>query len=350
MNKRYQVFVSSTYLDLSEERLEVIKALLELDSIPCGMEYFPAASEDSWTYIASLIDQCDYYVVIVGGKYGSLTSEGISFTQKEFLYAQSKCVPCIAFIHSDPDDLPAKKTEQTEEKRRKLNDFISLLRKNLCKNWSSTHELGAVVSRSITQLMKRHPRTGWIPANQASDPKVIEEILVLTKKNTELEEELRKVRGKPALDLSTLADGDELTELNAAYVISEESQKGWRRSEIVNRGFCTVSVSWNEIFRAIAPRIAPFANDSNIKAGINGILKDKFIPPPGVIKKDQWISSITLTDDSYNIIKIQFAALGLTTAAKERTPDGAVSGILWRLTELGEARMTHNLAQRKKLN
>jgi hypothetical protein len=71
MDKRYQVFVSSTYEDLIEERLEVMKALLELDCIPCGMEYFPAANEDAWTFIKKLIDVCDYYVVIVGGKYGS---------------------------------------------------------------------------------------------------------------------------------------------------------------------------------------------------------------------------------------------------------------------------------------
>ena len=38
MNKRYQVFVSSTFADLAAERMEVIKALLELDCIPCGME------------------------------------------------------------------------------------------------------------------------------------------------------------------------------------------------------------------------------------------------------------------------------------------------------------------------
>src|SRR4051794_40626696 len=111
MNRRYQVFVSSTVIDLSEERLEVMKALLELDCIPCGMEYFPAASEESWTYVASLIDQCDYYVVIVGGRYGSMTGDGISFTQKEYLYALSRDIPCLAFIHAHPEDLPVKKTE-----------------------------------------------------------------------------------------------------------------------------------------------------------------------------------------------------------------------------------------------
>ena len=49
MEKRYQVFVSSTYADLQEERKTVMQALLELDCIPAGMELFPAANEDQWT-------------------------------------------------------------------------------------------------------------------------------------------------------------------------------------------------------------------------------------------------------------------------------------------------------------
>ena len=70
MEKKYQVFVSSTYEDLQEERREVMQALLELDCIPCGMEFFPAANEDQWTLIKNVIDDCDYYLVIVGGRYG----------------------------------------------------------------------------------------------------------------------------------------------------------------------------------------------------------------------------------------------------------------------------------------
>lgn len=82
MDKRYQVFISSTFEDLKEERSEVLQALLELDCIPCGMEYFPAADEGQWEYIKKLIDDCDYYIVIIGARYGSVDSMGISFTQK----------------------------------------------------------------------------------------------------------------------------------------------------------------------------------------------------------------------------------------------------------------------------
>lgn len=51
MDKRYQIFVSSTYADLREERSKVIQALMEMDCIPAGMELFPAADEDQWQFI-----------------------------------------------------------------------------------------------------------------------------------------------------------------------------------------------------------------------------------------------------------------------------------------------------------
>ena len=62
MDKRYQVFVSSTYEDLQAERREVMQALLALDCIPTGMELFPAADEESWTLIKRFIAGCDYYL------------------------------------------------------------------------------------------------------------------------------------------------------------------------------------------------------------------------------------------------------------------------------------------------
>ena len=68
MEKRYQVFVSSTFEDLKIERQEVMQALLELDCIPSGMELFPAADEDQWSLIKRVIDECDYYIVIIAGK------------------------------------------------------------------------------------------------------------------------------------------------------------------------------------------------------------------------------------------------------------------------------------------
>src|SRR3989304_7821893 len=111
MDKRYQVFVSSTYEDLREERQEVMQALLELDCIPAGMELFPAASEDQWTLIRRVIDDCDYYIVVIGGRYGSIGPGGISYTPMEYEYALGQNTPVIAFLHKDPGVLAANRTE-----------------------------------------------------------------------------------------------------------------------------------------------------------------------------------------------------------------------------------------------
>ncbi len=196
MDKRYQVFVSSTYEDLIEERLEVMKALLELDCIPCGMEYFPAANEDQWTFIKNLIDACDYYVVIIGSKYGSVDSEGKSYTQKEYEYALSKGIPTIGFIRHSSEPLPKEKKENEEDKAKKLEAFISLVTSKLCKHWNNAYELGAVVSRSLTQLIKSNPRIGWVRADKVSSEEILDEINGIRKENQLLKEQIAKFESK----------------------------------------------------------------------------------------------------------------------------------------------------------
>lgn len=111
MDKRYQVFVSSTFEDLKDERQALLRAVLELNHIPAGMELFPAGDDEAWQLIKDVIDISDYYVLVIGGRYGSLDEEGISFTEKEYDYAISKRKPVVALLHNNPDNLPRGKTE-----------------------------------------------------------------------------------------------------------------------------------------------------------------------------------------------------------------------------------------------
>ena len=115
MDKRYQVFVSSTYADLQDERQEVMQALLELDCIPAGMELFPAANEDQWTLIKKVIDDCDYYMVIIAGRYGSIGPDGLSYTEMEYRYALETGKPVLGFVHRDPGALAASRCESSDE-------------------------------------------------------------------------------------------------------------------------------------------------------------------------------------------------------------------------------------------
>lgn len=190
MNKKYTVFVSSTYEDLKEERQEVMQALLEMDCIPCGMELFPAADEEQFEFIKSIINDCDYYILILAGKYGSTNAKGISYTELEFQYALDQKIPIISFIHSDINSLPHSKCEQSQEKVEKLSKFTSLAKEKLCRFWSNKEELSGSVSRSMIQLIKRHPAVGWVRANIVSNEETLTKITQLYEENRELKTNL----------------------------------------------------------------------------------------------------------------------------------------------------------------
>lgn len=56
MDKRYQVFISSTYSDLQDERKKVMHTILSLGCIPAGMELFPAMDEEQFEFnVSSMI-------------------------------------------------------------------------------------------------------------------------------------------------------------------------------------------------------------------------------------------------------------------------------------------------------
>ena len=90
MAKKLQVFVSSTYVDLIEERQRAVQAILDAGHIPAGMELFKAGKTQMET-IKKWIDESDVYCLILGGRYGSVEEEsGLSYTQLEYEYALSK--------------------------------------------------------------------------------------------------------------------------------------------------------------------------------------------------------------------------------------------------------------------
>ena len=84
---KYQFFVGSTYKDLVDERQVAINAIIETNNIVAGMEFFGAVGENQLEHIKQEIDQTDYYLLIIGGRYGSLTKSGISYTEEEYDYA-----------------------------------------------------------------------------------------------------------------------------------------------------------------------------------------------------------------------------------------------------------------------
>ncbi len=221
MDKRYQVFVSSTYADLKEEREKVIHTLMEMNCIPAGMELFPAADEEQLEFIKRIINDCDYYLLIIGGRYGSVTDEGISYTEKEYEYALERKIKVIAFLHKNPEQIPVNKSEQKSELREKLENFRSKVDKTrLVKYWQNIEELPGLVAPSLASTIKLYPAVGWVRADKVSSEELLTEINELRKKNEQLQKELSEFK-------SSIFTAEEEKEFSHIYKII-------CRSEVIN--------------------------------------------------------------------------------------------------------------------
>lgn len=174
MEKKYSFFISSTYEDLKQERDAVIHTVLTLGQFPVGMEMFSAVNMDQWNVIKKSIDSCDYYILIIGNKYGSIDEDsGLSYTEKEFDYAISQGIPVLAFIADDNINLSVSKVEQEAEKIIGLRKFKDKVKKSdlYVSFWNSKDKLEALVSQSISKSILDSDRPGWIRCNANMDDK-----------------------------------------------------------------------------------------------------------------------------------------------------------------------------------
>ena len=170
MERKYQVFISSTYEYLKTERQAAISCLLDMNCIPVGMEQFPASSLSQWEYIKKMIDMSDYYLLIVAGKYGSIDpEENISYTEKEYRYAIHKKMPILAFLHKNIDSLPAIKVGATDEERERVKNFHNTVKEagRLVDFYSNEDELKYKIAMAMPKIINDAPMPGWVRADQA---------------------------------------------------------------------------------------------------------------------------------------------------------------------------------------
>ncbi|GBG01701.1 hypothetical protein AZSI13_10280 [Azospira sp. I13] len=342
--KRFQVFVSSTFRDLEDERQEVMHALLELDCMPAGMELFPAANESQWNLIKRVIDDCDYYILILGGRYGSIGPEGFSYTEMEYRYALDTGKPIISFLHRNPGQIVADKSEQSQEGRERLAAFRALVEQRLCKHWESAADLGSVVSRSLIQLIKSAPGIGWVRANELPDKDAMSELLRLRRQVDELQVELAKSRITAPKGAENLSQGTDSHELNCLVTTRQPSHSGygdkdWSYSQ---------DLTWNDIFSSVAPLMIHEAPEAQLKKALDSLVQEKL--GPVVANEREFVGRkiirITLDDQDFQTVKIQLRALGLM-AKSEKARSVKDSGTYWTLTPYGDEVMTRLRAIRK---
>lgn len=216
---KYQVFISSTFTDLQDARSKVTWEVLKAGHIPVGMENFSAADERGWRTIQRTIDTSDYYVLIVGGRYGSIdNSIGMSWTEREYRYAKEKSVPVLAFVRDD-SYITKDKVDRGDAAER-LNEFVKTIKGlHLCEKWTTEEDL---CSRAVQAIRKAiddaeldgMPRPGWYRGDQLPSLAAIDEIAVLSLENRKLRAQAEALARPDRAVLNVLdAKGNELRDI-----------------------------------------------------------------------------------------------------------------------------------------
>lgn len=200
MDVKYQVFVSSTYIDLVDERRSVIETILNMGHIPIGMEAFQAGDDSQWDYIKQRIDDCDYYVLIVAERYGS-ELRGKSYTQMEYEYAVEKGVPVAAFL-LDVEVRKSWPSDRVEfERKKKVEKLRKICQRKLVKYWKNKDDLANKVGMALSELFRQRPRTGWIRADKMPSESVLQELAQLSEERRRLQRKVEELSSDGTLEI-----------------------------------------------------------------------------------------------------------------------------------------------------
>ncbi|WP_270445699.1 DUF4062 domain-containing protein [Fusobacterium varium] len=199
--KKYQIFISSTYLDLIEERQMAVQSIIKMGHIPAGMELFKAGASQ-WQTITKWIDESDIYVLILGGRYGTLNEhEGKSYTHLEYEYALSTGMPVFALVLED-EFLQKKEKNETveifEKNNIKLyNEFKKLVQSKIVKFIEDIKDIQIEMQDNIHTIAEERKLEGW---SKGSDTEnyigALEENSSLLKENQKLMKENQKLKEK----------------------------------------------------------------------------------------------------------------------------------------------------------
>ncbi|QDU15490.1 hypothetical protein CA11_33150 [Gimesia maris] len=316
--------------------------------MPAGMELFPPTDDTAWQLIKDVIDASDYYLLIIGGRYGSRDAEGVSFTEKEYDYAVSKKKPVIPLLHGNPDGLPRDKTETDNDAWNKLEKFRKKVEKAHTRvYWSSADELKSKVIVGLTSAFKRHPGIGWVRADNVPENATLKEVLSLKETISRLENELEEKNTSPPTGSEELASGDDEFEIEVSMRVGDENKITPNDDKYTG----TFTLAWDDIFASVAPALIHEVKQSDLKTRLGNFIENRALEyfSEEETLKSRYIHSVRIINlmEELDTCLIQLRALGLIRENKSKKRSLRDTSTYWELSPFGDSRMVQLRAIRK---
>ncbi|WP_051936937.1 DUF4062 domain-containing protein [Erwinia sp. 9145] len=192
MIRKFQVFISSTFNDLLDERQAAVSAILTAGHIPAGMELFKPGDQTQLDIIKRWIDESDIYLLVLGGRYGSIApgSES-SYTELEYDYALKTNKPLFSVVIDE--DYLAHKVRDFGQRVLELDhpDKYRAFRSKVVSYpvafFRDNKDIQIAVYKTLPALVSERDLKGWVSGRDLPDNQgLIEQISRLTQENASL--------------------------------------------------------------------------------------------------------------------------------------------------------------------
>lgn len=290
MKKKLQVFVSSTYLDLKDERQAAVSTILKSGHIPAGMELFTAGDKSQLEIIKRWIDESDVYMLILGGRYGSVQTEtGVGYTELEYDYAVQIGKPLFAVVIKDNALEEKIKLIGSSVLEKERQTELKLFREKVLSKMSSFFEdekdIKLAVMESLSDISSSRDLSGWISGNEVPDIKgLIDEINKLNTEIKELKNENELLQKKSNSNPSTEEEFEKLItilkniEINIPpNIIKEENgiKRNLYQLLLISKDFLVTGIT-NQINQDVS--IYFYYNNICPKLQIHDLVKNEKVP------------------------------------------------------------------------
>jgi hypothetical protein len=335
IDKRYHVFISTTGADMQSERTVLAQTLVSQGFFSWGLEHRTPLTT---AFARRHIDDCDYFILMLGSRYGELSASGVSYLHLEYIYAVTKQKPILVLLHESPDNRLAELQEPTQDGRIKFQDFRRQLQREreMIVTYRDLRDLEMAIRHAMPQFVNRYPAQGWIRPNQAQIQQLQDENEQLRQKLINLEStRSNTLAADSGLEMPQV-EGEE--EFSFDYKVHAYQDGNFRELRPQR------NMRWNDLLMVLGPGFSPGAPEENFARVMNDYLNGSALPDVrDVMPRAHAVARSQINVRAMHTIKMQLKHNGwiVPVGRDDR------QRVLWELSTTGERQLARLLAKQR---
>lgn len=333
IDKRFHVFISTTEADMHAERVVLSQTLVSQGFFSWGLEQRTPLTT---AFARRQIDDCDYFVLMLGSRYGELSASGVSYMHLEYIYAVTKQKPILVLMYEAPESRVDEYQDKTQEGKVKFLDFRRQLQRerDMVMTFRDLRDLEVAIRHTMPQFLTRYPAQGWIRPNQQQVQQLQDENEQLRQKLIQLEQQPRSIgTSQRPVDLPQVQGHEEIAFDYKVHAYQDGNFRELRPQR---------QLSWNDLLMVIGPGFSPAMPEDSFAKILNDYLNSTALADVrDVMPRAHAVARCQINIRALHMIKTQFKnnAWIVPIGRDDR------QRVLWELSAAGERQLSRLMQQ-----